>query len=348
MNTPLMRDSLRAVRPQEANHAHAGLWLTRGLESVAEGDNTRKSGHINKLCAQDPSHLYNLAWKRWRKTVDNTERFCQLHAKLSQRLFIGQSSASALETGICVSHSYGMPMIPGSTVKGCARAYAEAAGLAPEYLAVLFGELSGAACLVWHDAWWNPDSGKPFVHEIVTTHHMEYYSGNASEATDFDSPVPNAQIATQGSFCFVVEGPFAWASKGIAILEKALAESGIGAKRAAGYGVMESDAQKERRQAEEAQRLEMEKLKQKIEAEQRQQQNATEWPGARVKFNRTTGALIVEKDGKTAIALAPKGAEFLQNLPANIRQKILNNQFVRITAYVAKGTLMRIEVPSVP
>ncbi|MDR1646987.1 MAG: type III-B CRISPR module RAMP protein Cmr6 [Zoogloeaceae bacterium] len=255
--TALIRSSFRSSIPHGAEQAHAGLWLMRGLPEFSESPES-KARHIDSLCQQRPSEFYKLAWRRWLDTIGDTDRFSSLHVQLAQRLFIGQSSASVLETGICVSHSYGMPMVPGSTVKGCAQAYARAVGLSPEYRAVLFGEdeesaegskrLPGAACLIWHDAWWNPDSGtKPFVREIVTTHHMEYYAGKTDEATDFDSPVPNAQIAAQGSFCFAIEGPYAWTKLGIDLLEKALRETGIGAKRAAGYGVMKKDEEATRR-----------------------------------------------------------------------------------------------------
>jgi hypothetical protein len=213
-------------------------------------------------------------------------------------------------------------MIPGSTAKGCAHAYAKATGLPPEYRAVLFGEdeesakgsnrLPGAACLIWHDAWWNPDSStKPFVREIVTTHHMKYYAGETDEATDFDSPVPNAQIAAQGSFCFAIEGPYAWTRLGIDLLEKALRETGIGAKRAAGYGVMRNIP-------------------------------IPEWKNARVKYNVRNGSLSVEKDGKTAYAHTPKGKELLSTLPSDVQQKIRNGQFIKVTARVNEDQIVSI------
>ena len=92
--------------------------------------------------------------------------------------------------------------------------------------------------LVWHDAWWIPEGNtKPFVGEVVTVHHQEYYGGRG-EATDFDSPVPNQQLAVQGSFYFVVEGDIRWVALAIRLLRDTLQQQGIGAKRAAGYGFM--------------------------------------------------------------------------------------------------------------
>lgn len=74
-----------------------------------------------------------------------------------------------------------------------------------------------------------------------------------------------------------------------------------------------------------------------------QQQNAQAWPGARIKFNAGNGALSVEKDGKTATAIAPKGAQLLQTLSADIQQKVRTNQYVKVTAYVDDRILIRIE-----
>jgi CRISPR-associated protein Cmr6 len=231
---------------------HASLLLGHGWPEYVEGEGSRgKAGHIDQVCMQQPSALYRLAYQRWCETTQDPSRFRSLFTRIRQRLFIGLSAGNALETGVCASHSYGMPMIPGSSVKGCVQAYARSIGVSAEYRAVLFGEdaessaettrLAGAGSLVWHDAWWVPETGsRPFHREVVTVHHQHYYAG-MGEATDFDSPVPNAQITVQGGFYFAIEGAPAWAALGRQLLTAALAEIGIGAKRTAGYGTMTED-----------------------------------------------------------------------------------------------------------
>ena len=67
------------------------------------------------------------------------------------------------------------------------------------------------------------------------------------------------------------------------------------------------------------------------------------WDSARIKFNRGNAALSVEKNGQTATAIAPAGEALLQTLPADLQQKIKGNQFVKVTAYVAEGVLVRVE-----
>ena len=249
--TQLVRNRLAQALPSCIVQPHAGLLLMRGWkEDVQAG----KAAHIDSVCDhQQPSALYELAYARWRQATSDVRCFRSLYAELLQRMFIGLTAGAAIETGVCSSHSYGMPMIPGSSVKGCARGYAQKIGMEVSYRAALFGEdktdvgdsgrQPGAGCLVWHDAWWIPRPGvRPYVREVVTVHHPDYYAGNGA-ATDFDSPVPNAQIAVPGGFHFVVEGDPAWAELAIKLLEAALADTGIGAKRAAGYGFMAIDQQ---------------------------------------------------------------------------------------------------------
>ena len=113
---------------------------------------------------------------------------------------------------------------------------------------------------------------------------------------------------------------------------------------------MESDAGRQRRLAEAKQRAEAMKQQQeaakeraKAEALLRQQANATPWERVSTKFNSANKSLLVEKDGKTAIALAPEGEALLQTLPADLQQKIKTNQSIKLTAYVPEGVLVRIE-----
>ena len=77
--------------------------------------------------------------------------------------------------------------------------------------------------------------------------------------------------------------------------------------------------------------------------EMQRQKNAKPWPGARIKFNAGNGALSVENDGKTAIAIAPRGEQLLQTLALDIQKKVRTNQYVKVTAYVDDRTLVRIE-----
>ena len=202
--------------------------------------------------------------------------------------------------------------------------------------------------------------------DIMTPHQSHYYqqrkdpkSGNSTSPHDSGAPNPISFLTLPPGtgFAFHVACDAAhlerlapdlahgqrWQTLLTAAFEHAFAWLGFGAKTAVGYGAMESNAQRQRKQEEAAQRKAADKEREKAEAQQRQQANAVAWEGARIKFNRSNGSLSVEKNGQTATAIAPLGEALLQTLPADLQQEIKTNKFVKLTAYVAEGVLVRVE-----
>lgn len=247
MTISLMRESLKKLISDGLKDAHAGLLMQRGLPEWDKDDKQAKAKLIEKIVkipAPKESSLYALAFTRWVQATSDTCRFATLAAGISGRLYTGLNSAGALETGISTHHTYGMPLIAGSSVKGIARSHAESLGLDKAHLTVLFGDDSDSGslksgALVWHDAWFVPANTPPFAAEIITTHHQDYYNGKQPEADEMESPIPNQQIATQGSFYFVIEsapGAQAWAEYAQNLLFQALQTQGAGSKTASGYG----------------------------------------------------------------------------------------------------------------
>lgn len=232
---------------------HAGLWLSRGLEEWKQ-DPTKKGEelhqHVRRAASIAVSDIYEQAYQRWERIVTSAPTMATWAGRLEGRLFIGLGGATVIETAINLSRTYGAPVIPGSAQKGLVRAYAEIQCMEPGAVEILFGktgerpEDSDAGYVIFHDAWWVPGSAEtPLAQEIVTVHHPEYYkSAGAQEATDFDSPVPNAQIAIRGGFLFAVEcASHAWADFARDVLARALSDWGIGGKTAAGYGRFRCD-----------------------------------------------------------------------------------------------------------
>ena len=254
MATELIREELRTLY-EEAGGAHPGLLLQRGLPEHQEGENgsKTKTNHIKRVCKLTPDDFYRNAYKRWSKATSDKQRFHQVQLVLENRLFIGLTGGM-LETGCAICHSYGTPYIPGSSIKGVVLAHAREGCDTAEGKAVcdeLFGapptgdQPTGLSGLItFHDAWWVPDSAKqPLVQEVVTTHHPDYYGNDGRKpATDFDSPVPNAQVAVQGEFLFILEGPVAWFPLAEEMLIAALSTRGIGAKTRTGYGLFAAEA----------------------------------------------------------------------------------------------------------
>ncbi len=258
MDIALWRKSRQAVLPQNptgnryGDSANAGLLLRRGLERWPDkqtGDS--KAGNEKAALIADVAKLfvpegYSWAYERWKAATKNDgTRFDSTELDLLGRLYIGLSRDSALETGITVQHAWGMPMIPGSALKGMSRHMALTASTLqsePDAIAYLFGSEDEAkpecGAVVFHDAWWVPQPGAmPFAAEVVTPHHTAYYNLGSAYATDFDSPIPAAQIAAQGRFRFVVEGDSGWCTLALALLKLALTRHGVGGKTTSGYGL---------------------------------------------------------------------------------------------------------------
>jgi CRISPR-associated protein Cmr6 len=215
--------------------------------------------------------------------------------------------------------------------------------------------------------------GDSLAVDIMTPHQSHYYQqrtdpksggGGSTSPHDSGSPTPISFLTLPPGtgFAFHVVCDVArlehpdhglapdlahnqrWQTLLKAAFDHAFEWLGFGAKTAVGYGAMESGEQRQRKQAEATRRQAAAKEQEKAQALQRQQSSAVAWEGARIKFNRGNGSLSVEKGGQTATAIAPTGEALLQSLPADVQQKIKTNQFVKVTAHVAEGVLVRVSV----
>jgi CRISPR-associated protein Cmr6 len=207
--------------------------------------------------------------------------------------------------------------------------------------------------------------GDSLMVEIMTPHQSHYYQQKpqAGSVTPHESgqptPISFLTVPPCSGFTFHVQCDLArlnriapelstdgrWKALLKAAFEHAFEWLGFGAKTAVGYGAMLSEPQRQAQVAEAEKRAAQAREADRKEQEKRQVLQAVQWQGARIKFNRSNGALTVEKDGKAAIALQPKGQELLDTLPEEVRRKVLANQFVKVTAYVSAGTLVRVESP---
>lgn len=264
------------------NANHAGLLLTRYLKSHKPSDaaarnqleQTPEEELLNLAMKVQSSNAYSSAYKRWRgQFLDGR----YLEAELASSLAIGLGNESPLEVGLTVSHTYGMPLIPGSAIKGMCRRGAlklmQEGNLSQAQFFALFGlskednisedqhckllgvgkengQKESAGCITFHDAWYDPNSveGRPFHRDVITVHHQDYYGGRGSVApTDFDdpTPVPFLVVKPKAKFFFAIEAPDnGWAVFTIELLKWSLANFGIGGKTNAGYGYFNTGAER--------------------------------------------------------------------------------------------------------
>lgn len=274
------------IRNQLAKHeldetTHAGLWLDRYLPQLAQESDAPKDAvraHINKLLARAKvPAVYRSHYQRWTALLadlgtQNAARTAE--ATVDGRMIVGLGAESVLEVGISLHRTYGVPLIPGSALKGLAARHARrlanpewnppkrASAGSPnmsEYprdpsegqsYRALFGDHEEAGCVVFHDALWVPppdtkDKEKtrlPLDLDVMTVHHAAYYSAkDDTPPADSDDPNPVPFVTAQGTYLIALEGPPAWTDAAMTLLKMALRSEGIGAKTAAGYGRLSLD-----------------------------------------------------------------------------------------------------------
>jgi CRISPR-associated protein Cmr6 len=280
----MIRGAIVALKEKRKDRGqHAGLLLQRYLSEKAtgeEGNPEEKRAILHAAIAaainEDVRALHKSAFERWSAALPAEPPPVDLQT--AGRLVIGLSSENVLETGIRLHHTFGMPIIPGSALKGLAAHYCDQAwgmeddrfrkptsqedegyrsylnGRGPKprenYHRLLFGTTDDSGCIVFHDAWYVPNSSpQPLVLDVMTPHHPKWLDGSAPP-TDFDSPRPVPFLSVTGKFRVAVSwsGPqhsdaLRWTEAALALLRRALSEWGIGGKTSSGYGRLVEDSE---------------------------------------------------------------------------------------------------------
>ncbi len=253
-----MRASLaRSFQGERANGAveHAGVLLDYYLREIGSGAKPHLTTLYEQACRTRSPLLYRRAFERWQGLhAQDRDHTATREFQIEDRLLVGAGGDNVRETAITLHHSYGVPIIPGSALKGLARAYARwwleddaefQSGDYVELMKVIFGEQDLAGYVTWHDAWYIPASApddRPLALDVLTPHHKGYYTGGSGERawpSDFDDPTPVQFLSARGSYLVAISGPTReWADRAMALLTYAAAEWGVGGKTSSGYGRM--------------------------------------------------------------------------------------------------------------
>lgn len=236
-----MRNSLRAL----GTISHAGLALYKGLKGFEPQD---QQSLLEAIVQTPIGPAYPGAFQRWKAALKDA---VFLEATTRTPLAIGLGNSSPLENGLTLHHTYGVPYLPGSALKGLLRRAAARFGLSESEKAVLLGEgpdlkqkkPGNAAYLVYWDGWLDPASAQPFQRDVITVHHPDYYStGGQVWPTDFDDPNPVAFLSVKPGVKFHIpitcpaENARDWPHKAAEMLQWGLEHLGLGGKTNAGYG----------------------------------------------------------------------------------------------------------------
>ncbi len=182
--------------------------------------------------------------------VQTSDVVLDLKASLNTRLLVGSGNPSPTEVGMTFSRNYGVPVIPGSALKGCFSHYLKERGdIFDADFRELFGEeLNGSSednvrgSLIFLDA--IPLELKLGL-DIVNNHFQPYYMEKQHPPNDWYNPVPVIYIVVEsGRFRFTILADRNKEKKLSSELKKKLSEEfksmlktyGIGAKTNYGYG----------------------------------------------------------------------------------------------------------------
>jgi CRISPR-associated protein Cmr6 len=223
--------------------SHAGLGLHRYLKEAGKQgeDNASKTLLLDAAVKSKASPAYHKAFESW-KEREIPGAVLEFTAAAAGPLAVGLGGETPLEVGLTLHHTYGMPLVPGSSLKGLMRAACREAGFTEEER-LLFGEMKTAGAAAFFDAWYDPSTvdSCPFHRDVVTVHHPDYYSSKGEKAfpTDFDdpNPVPFLVVKPGAGFLFRICLPNeSWREFVYGMAEFALTQMGAGAKTNAGYG----------------------------------------------------------------------------------------------------------------
>lgn len=250
------RPPLRSI--EDPGTANAGLWFDKMLKSQVrrEGNNANQTSQeeakksrsdlIKRVAGIKQPEGYEAFFNLWKTSLDSIgARYRE--AEVIGRMLIGTGNESVLETAMTLHHTYGVPCIPGSALKGLAASFAhqhlgENWKRGSHAYSTIFGSTDESGYINFFDALYVPNSGKKqsALHaDVLTVHHENYYQNKNDAPADWDDPNPVPLLSATGRYLIALAASQAcdtWLEVTFKILEHALKEMGVGAKTSSGYG----------------------------------------------------------------------------------------------------------------
>jgi CRISPR-associated protein Cmr6 len=171
-------------------------------------------------------------------------------ARCATRLITGSGGGLPEVNATLVHPVYGYPFIPGSSLKGAARAEAERVN-EPDLIRIFGGPPESdhePGLIAFFDAVPVLSANQSPVLEVdvATVHHKRYYEGLMAEPLPTESPVPLPFLVVPArvGFRFVLAGTSPRVSgtlvaSAFSLLRTAMTEEGLGASTASGYGYLD-------------------------------------------------------------------------------------------------------------
>lgn len=235
--------------------------LCKEIDDPERRDHDAKEFAIKRLefgLSQQAFDLYLRAYKNWRQAWENNSQALVFEMSARTPLIVGMGDQNIHEFGLSLQHPWGTPFIPGTAIKGVASMYAQKSGDADwqrnlqnaepdgRYAETVFGGINAegkrsAGGIGFEDAWWIPDTKRPFQADIINVHYRSYYQGNDGawpDGTDAPLPVQFIVIKPGMRFLIILTGDVNWCRVVKQVVRAAAEKKGFGAKTGVGYGRM--------------------------------------------------------------------------------------------------------------
>lgn len=247
---------IAGMRPAYGTDSNSGLWYDKFFDQYRQDWSLSKEGNekrnwVTAICARPAGNraLLEQAGIRLSAMAYALGGEVRLFAT-DWRFVTGLGRDHPVENGFAWHHTLGVPFLPGSSVKGMTRAWAEAwAGADPRDIERIFGpEGEGQEKRVGSVIFFDALPAKPvkLAPDVMTPHYAPYYQQGSDQPPGdwFDPlPIPFLTVAPGQEFIFALaprrfkeEDSHADCRMALRWLEDALATLGAGAKTAVGYG----------------------------------------------------------------------------------------------------------------
>jgi len=243
-----------------AGDGNLGLWLDCGLKHQPDNagrERTRfqraKDELLDQVCRVGYPTGYDAHIRRVRADLEASRAVC-VEGRTLGRTIVGLGAKNGAEFGITLDRTWGVPILPGSSLKGIAAAAAKQLAAEDSWRAAgdaynwLFGTTDETGHVQFLDAWLIPGTargGRLLQRDVMTPHHQAYYQhsghGEPPPPSDMDGPNPIGFVSVSGAFLIAVVGEQPWADAAMVLLKQGLEVLGIGAKTNGGYGRIEVD-----------------------------------------------------------------------------------------------------------
>lgn len=247
-------------------HKHVPV---RVIEKSVEKQDNAKTAWLRNIASQYKANaeLVKAARYRWQSYIDALKASF-VSMPIDWRMVVGLGGNSVFETDITLHLLYGLPIIPGSALKGLTRAWVETekndttrvpgpAGKPISRVERIFGnqrkeETQHTGSVIFFDAIVMNENFRLAL-DIMNPHYTQYYQEGKPPSND-QNPVPVPFLTVMGAtflFAIAPRNPFneeqkSDAQTALQWLQQALAEYGIGSKTSSGYGYMEERQQYKR------------------------------------------------------------------------------------------------------